>query len=82
MPGKRRPGKRRRATSPLFGRLGCVAAIFAFFTHSALGCAPTVAIEAPKEPIVINMNIKVEHEIRINVDQDLDELFEDEKEIF
>ena len=46
------------------------------------GCAPTVAIEAPKEPIVINMNIKVEHEIRVNVDQDLEELFEEEKEIF
>ncbi len=49
---------------------------------SAPGCAPTVAIEAPKEPIVINMNIKVEHEIRISIDQDLEELFEEEKEIF
>ncbi len=50
--------------------------------QGALGCAPTVAIEAPKEPIVINMNIKVEHEIRVRVDKDLDELFEEEKELF
>ena len=69
-------------TGPWFARLGCGAAILILFSQGALGCAPTVAIEAPKEPIVINMNIKVEHEIRINVDQDLDELFEDEKEIF
>jgi hypothetical protein len=49
---------------------------------SAPGCAPTIAIEAPREPIVINMNIKVEHEIRISIDQDLEELFEEEKELF
>ncbi|MBW2723207.1 MAG: YnbE family lipoprotein, partial [Deltaproteobacteria bacterium] len=35
-----------------------------------------------KEPIVINMNIKIEHEIRVNVDQDLEALFEEEEELF
>ena len=30
---------------------------------SVLGCTPTIAIKAPKKPIVINLNIKVEHEI-------------------
>lgn len=48
----------------------------------ATGCTPKVAIEAPKEPIVINMNIKIEHEIRVNVDQDLEALFEEEEELF
>jgi len=43
-----------------------------------VGCSPTVAVEAPKEPIVINMNVKIEHEIRIKVDKDLDSMFEDE----
>jgi len=42
------------------------------------GCAPRVALEAPKEPIVINMNVKIEHEIRIRVDKDLDSMFENE----
>jgi hypothetical protein len=37
-----------------------------------------VQVDAPKEPIVINMNVKIEHEIRVKVDKDLDELFEDE----
>ena len=44
----------------------------------APGCTPKVTVEAPKEPIVINMNVKIEHEIRIRVDKDLDAMFEDE----
>jgi len=39
------------------------------------GCTPTVQVEAPKEPIVINMNVKIEHEIRVKVDKDLDKVF-------
>jgi hypothetical protein len=42
------------------------------------GCTPKVVVEAPKEPIVINMNVKIEHEIRIRVDKDLDDMFENE----
>jgi len=44
----------------------------------APGCTPKVVLEAPKEPIVINMNVKIEHEIRIRVDKDLDAMFENE----
>jgi hypothetical protein len=43
------------------------------------GCSPKVQVEAPKEPIVINMNVKIEHEIRIKVDKDLDDMFENEE---
>ena len=46
------------------------------------GCTPRVAVEAPKEPIVINMNIKIEHEIRVKVDKDLDQLLAEEKDLF
>ena len=57
-----------------------LAGIFAsmWFLSLAAGCSPKVQVEAPKEPIVINMNVKIEHEIRVKVDKDLDELFEDE----
>jgi hypothetical protein len=47
-----------------------------------LACQPRVAVEAPKDPIVINMNIKIEHEIRVQVDRELDQLFASEKDIF
>jgi hypothetical protein len=47
-----------------------------------LGCTPKVGVEAPKEPIVINLNVKIEHEIRVKVDKDLEQLFENEDELF
>ena len=46
------------------------------------GCQPKVVVEAPKEPITINLNIKIEHEIRVKVDKELDELFEAEEGLF
>ena len=45
-------------------------------------CTPTIQIAAPSEPIEINLNVKIEHEIRIKVDKDLEDLFEDESDIF
>jgi hypothetical protein len=46
------------------------------------GCAPKVVIQAPQKPIEINLNIKIEHEIRVKVDNDLEQLFEDDDELF
>jgi hypothetical protein len=48
----------------------------------AFGCTPKVQLEAPKEPIVINLNIKIEHEIKVKVDKDLENLFEDDEDLF
>jgi hypothetical protein len=48
----------------------------------ATACTPKVQLEAPKEPIVINMNIKIEHEVRVRVDKDLDDLIAEDKDIF
>ena len=31
---------------------------------------------------MINMNIKIEHEVRVKVDKELDELISEDKEIF
>ena len=35
----------------------------------ALGCQPTVKVEAPKEPITINLNIKLDAEVRVKLEQ-------------
>jgi hypothetical protein len=45
-------------------------------------CQPKVQIEAPKEPITINLNVKIEHEVRVKVDRELDELFAEESDLF
>ncbi len=46
------------------------------------GCSPTVKVEAPDKPITINLNVKIEHEIRIKVDRELDQLISQEKGLF
>jgi len=46
------------------------------------GCSPTVKIEASDKPIVINMNIKIDHEIRVKVDRELDNLLDTKKGLF
>ena len=55
-----------------------------FFVGSFLlsACNPTVKVEAPDEPITINMNIKIEHEVRIKVDKELDDVFADDSGLF
>ena len=48
----------------------------------AAACEPTVKIEPPDKPIVINLNIKIEQEIRIKVEKDVEALFKDEEGLF
>ncbi|CAH9059259.1 hypothetical protein PSECIP111951_03901 [Pseudoalteromonas holothuriae] len=44
-------------------------------------CTHKVQVET-KEPITINLNVKVDHEIRVKVDKELDDLFSDDSELF
>lgn len=45
-------------------------------------CTPTVKLAVPNEPININLNVKVEHEIYIKVDKALDDVFSDSSGLF
>ena len=56
-----------------------LATIFVFALVVLNGCAPTVKIEASDKPIVINLNVKIEHEIRVKVDKELELAFNDEE---
>ncbi len=38
-------------------------------------CTPTIQVAVPNEPITINLNVRIEHEIRVKVDKELDEIF-------
>jgi hypothetical protein len=35
----------------------------------AVSCSPTVRVEAPKEPITINLNIKLDADVRLRVEE-------------
>ena len=54
--------------------------ITTFFVVAA--CSPTIKVAPPKEPIEINLNVKIEHEIRIQVDKELEGLFDEDSGLF
>lgn len=47
-----------------------------------IGCTPRIEVAAPKEPITINMNVKIEHEIHIKVDKDVESLLKSRSDLF
>ena len=61
-------------------RTGLVLALAAGLLLAA--CQPTVKVEAPKDPIVINLNVKIEQEVRIKLEKDVEELLEQDDDIF
>ncbi len=46
------------------------------------GCNPTVKVEAPDKPIVINMNMKIDHKVKVKVKEDLKKAKKDNPDIF
>jgi hypothetical protein len=48
----------------------------------AVACRPTVQLAMPNEPININLNVKIEHEIYIKVDKQLDDVFSKSSGLF
>lgn len=45
-------------------------------------CVPRIEVATPKDPITINMNVKIEHEIRIKVDSDVENLLKTHSGLF
>ena len=61
-----------RLTGPLIAMTGLALA----------ACQPTVRLEAPKDPIVINLNVKIEQEVRVRLEKDIEDLLEDDDALF
>ncbi len=45
-------------------------------------CTPRVEMAAPDKPITINLNVKIDHEIRLKVDKDLDQVLSNDSGLF
>ncbi len=45
-------------------------------------CQPTVQIEAPKEPITINLNIKLDADVRLRIEETAGEDVVENEDIF
>jgi hypothetical protein len=71
-----------------FNRIPCASTVTrrmlgALFLGGALaGCQPTVKIEAPSEPITINLNIKLDADIRVKIEEEANEEIAANPDIF
>ena len=45
-------------------------------------CEPTVRVEAPKEPITINLNVKIDAEIRVKLEEQAAEDIKNAPDLF
>ncbi len=46
------------------------------------GCSPTVKVAAPDKPITINLNVKIEHHIKVKIDKELDDVLNEDSGLF
>ena len=49
---------------------------------AATACSPTVKLEVPDKPIVINLNVKIEQEVRVRLEKDVEEIAKKKPGIF
>ena len=63
-----------------FGRMRNVAT--ALLILGVAACTPAVRVEAPKEPITINLNIKLDAEVRVKLEETAKEDIEENPDIF
>lgn len=45
-------------------------------------CTPTIKVAVPDKPITINLNVKIDQEIRVKVDNDLNTLMKKDSSLF
>lgn len=51
-------------------------------TLFVVACTPTIQVAVPNEPITINLNVRIEHEIRVQVEEELDGIFSEDSDLF
>ena len=59
-----------------------ITAAYLIMGFSMASCTPKVEVKAPSEPVTINLNVKIEHEIRVKVEKDLEDVFTEESGLF
>ncbi len=59
---------------------------YAFFIMGTsfflIQCTPTIKVETPDRPLEINMNVKIDHSIKVQVDKKLENVMKSNENIF
>lgn len=56
--------------------------LLSFFLLTAIACTPTVQVQAPDKPIEINLNVNIEHHIKVEIDKDVKSAIKNNPDIF
>jgi len=67
----------RTGTGPMRPAIGALAAL-----ALCAACTPRVMVEAPKDPITINLNVKIDQEVRVKLDKEVEDLIADNPDLF
>ena len=70
--------RRSRAPNPAFGSLPLAVLV----SLSLPACQPTVKVEAPDEPIEINLNVKLDADVRVKLEEQAQEDIDRNDDIF
>ena len=66
----------------LFGSRGRTRTAIFGVAVLVVACEPTVKVELPREPITINLNIKLDAEVRVKIEEQADKDIDENPEIF
>ena len=47
-----------------------------------LSCSPVVTVKAPDKPIEVNINLKIDHKLKVKIDRELDKVIKENPGIF
>ncbi len=56
--------------------------VMALTVFGLMACSPTVKIEPSDKPIVINLNVKIDQEVRVRLDKDVEDLIANNPDLF
>jgi len=65
-----------------FNSMAAMMYIMWLILNLTTGCTPRVEVAAPDKPITINLNVKIDHEIRVKVDKELDQVLSKNSGLF
>ena len=63
-------------------RIAGIVAVMVSLSSIPAGCTPRVEVATPDKPITINLNVKIDHEIRVKVDRELDQVLSKNSGLF
>ena len=56
--------------------------LIALLAPFAVACTPTVQLQAPDKPIEINLNVKIEQHVKVEIEKDVRKAMARNKDIF